>query len=91
MRAFFALVFVGLLAGCLDAGTDRESDQQDVTDEVNQPTSGISCEPADKSNRGTSLNGAYYQEGAELWEESNGVTNLQKSETCEGPADTRIA
>ena len=85
MRSFLlASVLLVALAGCSD-GPRPASAAEAIPVEEPAP----SCEPADTNNYGIQVNGLYVEEGA--WRETNGVPNLQKTETCEGPADTRVA
>ncbi|MFA5945078.1 MAG: hypothetical protein WC876_11510 [Candidatus Thermoplasmatota archaeon] len=87
MRAL-ALVAVVLFAGCLDEAANPEANLPVAAEaaDVNAPT----CTPANTNNYGVDANGIY-PESDGAWRETNGIPALQKGETCEGPADTRIA
>lgn len=92
MRLFLVASLVLVLvpaSGCLDdrppaAGTVDAP----APDSLGQDAA--PCTPARQSNDGTRIND-HYVDGGEVWRETNGVENLQRAETCEGPADTRIA
>ena len=89
MRPALSMLLLGLAclaAGCSDAPLDSEgTDGVEAADPAPVP-----CTPATMNNNGVAVNGLYV-EGGETWRETNGITNLQKSETCEGPADTKVA
>lgn len=88
MRLSWSLLAVLILLspGCLDDGPAAdEADPVVAAEEESTPP----CTPANTNNYGTNV-GDLYVEGAEAWRETNGIPNLQKTESCEGPADTPV-
>ena len=74
-----------LSAGCLSApGLGHKDPSQEGQ------SSGTTCKHADHNNSGTAVNGYYVADGR-MWQETNGITGLQESRTCEGPADTDLS
>lgn len=85
MRSLLALPLL-VFAGCLDASPTDADVVEASADAVAQTPA---CKPADTNSYGTRVNDLYV--GSELWRETNGVHGLQKTVTCEGEPDTRVA
>lgn len=77
------LLSVASLAGC----------SAPLASEVEAPTAPFEpppCFPAKKDWNGTAV-GDYYIDGDAVWQESNGIKNLQTVASCEGERDTLVA